>query len=86
MNKLIYLFFCAVLIGFLPFSSANALPALMPMPTNVTLLEGNSQLNSTLTVYVAKEQQAALAPLLANSQLSTQFSAIRWPFAVFSYG
>ncbi|ATC94883.1 family 20 glycosylhydrolase [Pseudoalteromonas tunicata] len=78
MNKLIYLFFCAVLIGFLPFSSANALPALMPMPTNVTLLEGNSQLNSTLTVYVAKEQQAALAPLLANSQLSTQFSAIQW--------
>ena len=53
-------------------------PPLMPMPLQINTLEGVSQLQSELSVYIDKKQLAAVEPLIANSELSRQFKTLRW--------
>ncbi|MGO2128001.1 MAG: family 20 glycosylhydrolase [Pseudoalteromonas prydzensis] len=77
MNKFMYLLCIIMLIGALP-STASAQPALMPMPAKVQMLAGKTQLNAELGVYISKQQQALLTPLVLNSTFAQQFTRLDW--------
>lgn len=77
MNKFMYLLCIIMLIGELP-NTASAQPALMPMPAKVQMLAGKTQLNAELGVYISKQQQALLTPLVLNSTFAQQFTRLDW--------
>jgi hexosaminidase len=58
--------------------SASSTPAMMPMPATFQMLEGITTLNSTLAVYMPKDQQRLLQPLLTNSLFAEQFKRLSW--------
>tara|TARA_R110002167_G_scaffold50595_6_gene147317 strand:- start:1360 stop:3702 length:2343 start_codon:yes stop_codon:yes gene_type:complete len=58
--------------------SDNPTLVLMPMPAAFQLLDGSIKLDSNLGVYIPKNQQQILRPLLSNSLFSEQFKKINW--------
>ena len=71
-----------IIVGLLCFAAhavpANPSLALMPMPAQVDLLEGYTHLKPSLSIYVRAEQQSVVQSLFDNSELSKQFTELRW--------
>ncbi|CAM3766737.1 MULTISPECIES: family 20 glycosylhydrolase [Pseudoalteromonas] len=75
MNKLIL---SALISVGLFLIEARAQAVLMPMPAEIQMLAGKSQLNARLGVHISQQQQALLRPLLLNSTFAEQFTRLDW--------
>lgn len=75
MKKLTYLI-SGLLLSCGLVSAVHAEPILMPVPTKMNISQGSTTLNASLDVYIAKEHQAVLQPLLVNSLFAEQFTQL----------
>ncbi|WP_340677637.1 family 20 glycosylhydrolase [Paraglaciecola sp.] len=78
MNTLLKLLISAVLLNVSSFAFAKTSLPLMPMPSHMEILTGNTQLNSTLNIFINNEQLAAMQPLVAKAELTEQFKQVQW--------